>query len=105
MSIINADNITVDKKKNTVIIGNLTSKARKKAGLITSESGMGELPKEDNDLKKLIPHLKSELMANDLLKGTLVSHDGKACAILVPIEKKLDTKIRIIRKELYTMMR
>ena len=50
---------------------------------------MGTLPKDNEKLKKLIPHLKKELMQNDLLMGTLVSKDGKACAILVPINKKL----------------
>ncbi|MFC1670185.1 MMPL family transporter [Spirochaetota bacterium] len=104
MSIINAEDINVDKKKNTVIIGNLTSKARKKAGLIVPENKMGQLPKDNKKLEILIPIIKKELMGNDLLKGTLVSNDGKACAILVPIQKKLDNKIRILRKELYAMI-
>ncbi len=105
LSIINADDVMVNKATNTIVIGNLTSKAREKSGLITRDpEEMKILPKRDADLKKLIPFLKKELMTNDLLKGTLFSADGKACAIMVPIEKRIDNKLEIIRREMPLMV-
>jgi uncharacterized protein len=105
MSIINADDVMVDKINNTIVIGNLTSKAREKAGLHDPDpEAMKQLPASDEDLAKLIPFLKKELMANDLLKGTLFSVDGKACAIMVPVEKRIDNKVEIIRREMSLMV-
>ena len=97
MSIINADDVMVNKINNTIVIGNLTSRAREKAGLVDPDpEEMKSLPKSDEDLEKLIPFLKKELMGNDLLKGTLFSADGKACAVMVPVEKRIDNKVEII---------
>jgi predicted RND superfamily exporter protein len=105
MSIINADDVMVNKATNTIVIGNLTSKAREKAGLIVPDpENMKKLPASDDELKKLIPYLKKELMSNDLLKGSLFSTDGKACAIMVPIEKRIDNKLEIIRREMPLMV-
>ncbi|MBN2158204.1 MAG: MMPL family transporter [Spirochaetes bacterium] len=105
MSIINADDVMVDKVNNTIVIGNLTSRAREKAGLLDPDpEEMKKLPKSDEDLKKLIPFLKNELMGNDLLKGSLFSEDGKACAIMVPVEKRIDNKLEVIRREMTYMV-
>ncbi len=105
MSIINADDVMVNKTTNTIVIGNLTSRARQKAGIIDSDpEEMKKLPKSDEDLEKLLPYLKKELMANDLLRGTLFSEDGKACAIMVPVEKRIDNKLEIIRREMAFMV-
>lgn len=105
MSIINADDVMVNKTTNTIVIGNLTSRARQKAGIIDSDpEEMKRLPKSDEDLKKLLPYLEKELMANDLLRGTLFSEDGKACAIMVPVEKRIDNKLEIIRREMTFMV-
>jgi hypothetical protein len=105
ISMINADDVMVDKATNTIIIGNLTGKARQKAGLASrNQEEMKNLPPKDNDLKKLIPYLQKELMANDLLKGTLFSEDGKACAIMVPVEKRIDNKAEVIRREMPLMV-
>ena len=105
MSIINADDVMVNKATNTIVIGNLTNRARAKAGLLDPDpEEMKKLPKSDEDLKKLIPYLEKELMANDLLKGTLFSADGKACTIMVPVEKRIDNKLEIIRREMAVMV-
>ncbi len=105
MSIINADDVMVNKTTNTIVLGNLTSKAREKAGLVDPDpEEMKKLPKSDEDLKKLIPFLEKELQGNDLLKGTLFSADGKACAIMVPVEKRIDNKVEIIRREMSFMV-
>ncbi|TFH42927.1 MAG: hypothetical protein E4G96_02375, partial [Chrysiogenales bacterium] len=105
MSIINADDVMVDRVNNTIVVSNLTSKARKRAGLIDPDpEAMKILPEKDADLEKLLPHLKKELMGNDLLKGTLFSVDGKACTVMVPVEKRLDNKIEIIRREMPYMV-
>ena len=58
----------------------------------------------DEELKKLIPYLQKELMGNELLKGTLFSADGMSCAIMVPVEKRIDNKLEIIRRELPLMI-
>jgi len=105
MSVINADDVMVDKINNTIVIGNLTSRAREKAGLRDPDpEEMKRLPKSDEDLAKLIPFLKKELQGNDLLKGTLFSADGKACAVMVPVEKRIDNKVEIIRREMVFMV-
>ena len=105
MSIINADDVMVNKATNTIVIGNLTSRARAKAGLIDPDpEEMKKLPKSDEDLQKLIPYLEKELMGNDLLKGTLFSTDGKACTIMVPVEKRIDNKLEVIRREMAVMV-
>ncbi len=105
MSIINADDVMVNKSTNTIVLGNLTSKAREKAGLIDPDPEvMKKLPKSDEDLKKLLPFLEKELQANDLLKGTLFSADGKACVVMVPVEKRIDNKVEIIRREMPFMV-
>lgn len=105
MSIINADDVMVNKATNTIILGNLTSKAREKAGLIDPDpEKMKKLPDSDDDLKRLIPYLKKELQNNDLLKGTLFSGDGKACVIMVPVEKRIDNKLEVIRREMVFMV-
>jgi predicted RND superfamily exporter protein len=105
MSIINADDVMVNKATNTIVIGNLTSKAREKAGLIDPDpEEMKKLPKTDADLEKLIPFLKKELQGNDLLKGTLFSADGNACVIMVPVEKRIDNKLEVIRREMSFMV-
>jgi predicted RND superfamily exporter protein len=104
MSIINADDIIIDEKSDTIIIGNLTVKAKKAANLPQINGPESErLPEKDKVLRTLIPYLKKEITGNKLLQGTLISEDGLACAILVPIEKKSENKIRILRKELYAM--
>ncbi|MBN1496513.1 MAG: MMPL family transporter [Spirochaetes bacterium] len=105
MSIINADDVMVNKATNTIVIGNLTSRARQKAGLITVDpEEMKKLPEDDAELEKLIPFLEKELYQNDLLKGTLFSGDGKACALMVPVEKRIDNKLEIIRREMPNMV-
>ncbi|OHD67970.1 MAG: hypothetical protein A2W19_06905 [Spirochaetes bacterium RBG_16_49_21] len=105
MSMINADDVMVNKATNTIVIGNLTSKAREKAGLIVPDpEEMKKLPANDGELTRLIPYLKKELLANDLLKGSLFSADGKACTIMVPVEKRIDSKLEIIRREMYFMV-
>jgi predicted RND superfamily exporter protein len=105
MSIINADDVMVNKATNTIVIGNLTNRARERAGLIDPDpEEMKRLPKSDEDLKRLIPFLKKELMNNDLLKGTLFSTDGKACTIMVPVEKRIDNKLEVIRREMSVMV-
>jgi hypothetical protein len=105
MSIINADDVMVNKATNTIVIGNLTSKAREKAGLLDPDpEEMKKLPKSDADLNRLIPYLKKELVGNDLLKGSLFSMDGKACTIMVPVEKRIDNKLEVIRREMSVMV-
>lgn len=105
MSIINADDVMVNKATNTIVMGNLTSRAREKAGLIDQDpEEMKKLPERDEDLEKLLPYLKKELDGNDLLKGTLFAVDGKACAIMVPVEKRIDNKLEIIRREMSYMV-
>ncbi len=105
ISIINCDDVRVDKVNNTIVIGTLTSNAREKAGLIDPDPDeMKRLPRDDKDLEKLIPFLKNELMGNNLLKGTLFSSDGKACTIMVPVEKRIDNKFEVIRREIFTMV-
>jgi len=105
MSVINADDVTVDKSTNTVMVGNLTSRARKKAGMIEdNEPAMEKLPAENSELERFIPYLQRELRTNNLYRGTILSDDEKACAILVPIERSIDIKNNILRKELYAMI-
>ncbi len=105
MSIINADDVMVNKSTNTIVLGNLTSKAREKAGLIDANpEEMKKLPKKDEDLKKLLPFLEKELQGNELLKGTLFSADGKACVVMVPVEKRIDNKLEVIRREMSFMV-
>ncbi|MBN2078080.1 MAG: MMPL family transporter [Spirochaetes bacterium] len=105
MSVINADDVMVDRVSNTIVVGNLTSKARKKAGLLDPDpEKMKKLPGNDGDLEKMIPYLKKELMGNELLKGTLFSADGTSCTIMVPVEKRLDNKLEIIRREMPLMV-
>jgi predicted RND superfamily exporter protein len=105
MSIINADDVTVDRSTNTIMVGNLTSRARKKAGMIEdNEPSMEKLPPDNGELERFIPFLQRELRNNNLYRGTILSDDEKACAILVPIERSIDIKNDILRKELYTMI-
>jgi len=105
MSIINADDMTVDKSTNTLVVGNLTSRARKKAGMTEiDELSTQQLPRDNAGLDRLIPFLQKELRNNDLYRGTLISEDEKACAILVPIERNIDIKGELLRKELYVMI-
>lgn len=105
MSIINADDVMVDRVSNTIVVGNLTSRAREKAGLINPDQDeMRKLPVSDQELEKLLPFLKKELMNNELLKGTLFSSDGSACTIMVPVEKRIDNKLEIIRREMPFMV-
>ena len=104
-SIINGDVISVDKKSNTIVIGNLTSKARSAAGLISGdENEISRLPRSEGDLKKLLPYLKDELRRNRLYRGTYISNNEKSCTILVPIEKRLDKKKEVLRNTLYYMV-
>ncbi len=105
MSIINADDVTVDKESNTIVIGNLTKRAWENAGLPPKdESKRGHLPDDDGKLKKLIPHLKEELEHNELYQGTLISKDEKACTVIVPIETRVQNKKEIIHAEIYAMV-
>ncbi len=105
ISIINVDDINVDKKSNTIVLGTLTSKAKIQAGLARNGNSVDEtLPKNDEDLVKLIPHLKKVISENKLLQGTLISENENACAVLVPIQKISENKLKIIRKEIYSMI-
>ena len=105
MSIINADDVMVNKATNTIVLGKPDQQGAGKGGTPRPDpEEMKKLPKSDEDLKKLIPYLEKELMGNDLLKGTLFSADGKACAIMVPVEKRIDNKLEIIRREMSFMV-
>jgi len=103
ISLINVDDINVDKKTNTIVIGTLTDKAKKRAGLKDSlENGKKGLPESDEELTRLLPHLKQAISENKILSGTLISENEKACAVLVPIEKMSENKLKIVRHEIYS---
>ncbi len=102
LSYVNADDVTVDRETGTVVTGTLTERAERAAGIARKSEAL--LPSEDESLKKIIPELKSLILESAIYSGTLVSPDSSACAVMVPVESKTDGKLRVIRREIFTLI-
>ncbi len=100
----NASKIIVDDYGN-VETGNIIEIARKKVGLTLDDTdAMKELPENDEDLQKLLPVIKTELMNDEMFKGTMISEDATACAVMVPMIDFIAKKRVVINNELEYMV-
>jgi len=87
-SISGLEDAILDKETGAVITGSVIAKLKKEAGIPYTEENENALPESDEDLKKIIPTLEQHILNDRLFKGNILSEDGKATTIVVPMINK-----------------
>lgn len=67
------------------------------------EGSGGRLPTSDEELARILPTLEKEVTASPI-HGMIVSPDKKSCALIVPLESRVEYRHRIIKQELPCMI-
>ncbi len=104
ISISGLEDAILDKETGAVVTGSVIQKLKKEAGIPFTETNAALLPESDEDLLKIIPALKNHVLNDRLFRGVLLSTDGKATIINVPMISKWEYKQRYISLELGTAL-
>ena len=104
MSISGLEDGILDKETGAVVTGSVIKKLKKEAGIPFTEANEALLPESDEDLLKIIPALKDHIQNDRLFRGNILSADGKATAIHVPMINLWDYKLRYASLELETAL-
>ena len=99
-SIANLEDVILDEETGAMLTGRIVRTIKEELG-IPSKPGMDErLPESDADLERVIPILRAHVMADPLFRGNIVSEDGHAAMIQVPMQRKWDFMRRYVRDEI-----
>ncbi len=94
----------LDKETGAVVTGSVIKKLKEESGIFFTEENEAALPQSDEDLLKIIPPLQDHVLQDRLFRGNMLSTDGKATAIHVPMINKWDYKRRYTNLELETAL-
>ncbi len=101
-SISGLEDAILDKTTGAVVTGSVIAKLKKEVGIPYTDETEELLPELDTDLEKIIPALKQHIMNDRLFRGNILSEDGLATTMMVPMIGKWDYKQRFSRLELAT---
>ncbi len=94
----------LDRETGAVITGSVIAKLKKEAGIPYTKENAELLPESDEDLKKIIPRLEQYILNDRLFKGNILSEDGKATSIVVPMVNKWQYMQLYTQRELTAAM-
>ncbi len=94
----------LDQETGAVVTGSVIKKLKTEMGVPFTEENEALLPESDEDLRKIIPALKNHVMSDRLFRGNMLSADGKATVVHVPMINKWDYKRRYSSLELETAL-
>ncbi len=103
-SISGLEDGVLDKETGAVVTGSVIQKLKKEAGIPFTEANETLLPESDENLLKIIPALQDHIQNDRLFRGNMLSEDGKATAIHVPMINKWDYRRRFSILELETAL-
>ncbi len=103
-SISGLEDAILDRETGAVVTGSVIKKLKKEMGIGFTKENAEWLPESDEDLNKIIPALEKHVLNDRVFRGNILSGDGKASTIMIPLINKWDYKQRYTSLELGTAL-